>query len=77
MRLWSQGKALMGEFLENIARYPRYLISFSLGIFFFLFSWLKPLLKNPISAIALVGILISIFLFFFFTLKAMLGLTTV
>lgn len=77
MRLWSQGKALMGEFLENIARYPRYLISFSLGIFFSLFGWLKPLLKNPISAIALVGILVGVFFFLFFTLKAMLGLTTV
>jgi hypothetical protein len=77
MRLWSQGKALMGEFLDNIARYPRYLISFSLGIFFSFFGWLKPLLKNPISAIALVGILVGVFLFLFFTLKAMLGLTTV
>ncbi|MEB3193025.1 MAG: DUF751 family protein [Snowella sp.] len=67
----------MGEFLENIARYPRYLISFSLGIFFSLFGWLKPLLKNPISAIALVGILVGVFLFLLFTLKAMLGLTTV
>jgi hypothetical protein len=67
----------MGEFLENVARYPRYLISFSLGIFFSFFGWLKPLLKNPISAIAVVGILVGGFLFLFFTLKAMLGLTTV
>jgi hypothetical protein len=66
----------MGEFLDNIARYPRYLISFSLGIFFSFFGWLKPLLKNPISAIALVGILVGVFLLLFFSLKAMLGLTT-
>ncbi|MGL5032214.1 MAG: DUF751 family protein [Microcystaceae cyanobacterium] len=67
----------MGDFLDNVARYPRYLISFSLGIFFSLFEWLKPLFKNPLTAIALVSILISGFLFLYFTLKAMLGLTPV
>jgi len=67
----------MGDFLENVARYPRYLISFSLGIFFSFFEWLKPLFKNPLTAIALVSILISGFLFLYFTLKAMLGLTPV
>lgn len=67
----------MGDFLENIARYPRYLISFSLGIFFAFFGWLKPLLKNPVTAVALVGILVSFFLFLYFTLEAMLGLNAV
>lgn len=66
----------MGEFFDNVLRYPRYLISVSLGIFFSFFSWLKPLLQNPITAIALVGVLIGGFLFLFFTLQAMLGLTT-
>jgi hypothetical protein len=67
----------MGEFLENVARYPRYLISLILGIFFAFFAWLKPLLKNPITAIALVGALGGVFAFLFLTLRAMLGLTTV
>ena len=67
----------MGDFLDNVARYPRYLISFSLGIFFALFEWLKPLFKNPVTAIALISIMISGFLFLYFTLKAMLGLTPV
>jgi hypothetical protein len=67
----------MGEFFTNVLRYPRYLISFSLGIFFSLFGWLKPLLKNPLTAIALVVFLGAGFLFLFFTLRAMLGLTPV
>ncbi|MGB0564363.1 MAG: DUF751 family protein [Spirulinaceae cyanobacterium] len=67
----------MKEFFENVARYPRYLISFSLGIFFALFSWLRPLLKNRVSAIALIGMAIGGFIFLVFTLRAMLGLSTV
>ncbi|MFN5515651.1 MAG: DUF751 family protein [Cyanobacteriota bacterium] len=65
----------MGDFFENVLRYPRYLISFSLGIFFALFGWLRPLLKNPVTAVALVGLLAGSFLFLYFTLRAMLGLT--
>ncbi len=67
----------MGEFFENVLRYPRYLISFSLGVFFSVFGWLKPLLKNPVTAVALVGIVVGGFMFLFFTLRAMLGLSTV
>ncbi|MEB3227677.1 MAG: DUF751 family protein [Synechocystis sp.] len=67
----------MGDFFDNVLRYPRYLISFSLGIFFSFFSWLQPLLKNRVGAIALIGLLISGFLFLYFTLRAMLGLSTV
>ncbi len=67
----------MGDFLSNVSRYPRYLISFTLGIFFSFFSWLQPLLKNPLGAIALIGLLVSGFIFLYFTLRAMLGLTGV
>ncbi|NCR54370.1 MAG: DUF751 family protein [Microcystis aeruginosa L211-07] len=59
----------MGDFFDNVSRYPRYLISFSLGI-----GWLAPLFKNPLTAIALVGFLGGTFAFLYFTLKAMLGL---
>ncbi|WP_204141390.1 DUF751 family protein [Halomicronema sp. CCY15110] len=65
----------MQEFFKNVSRYPRYLISFSLGIFFNAIEPLMPLLKRPTTAIALVGIVISIFVFLTFTLKAMLGLS--
>ena len=64
----------MQEFFENVARYPRYLISLILGIFFALFEKLKPLFKKPLTAIALVGMLVGIFAFLYFTLEAMLGL---
>jgi len=65
---------VMNEFFDNLLRYFRYFISVSLGIFFAFFGWLKPLLKNPITAIALVGMLVGSIAFVFFTLKAMLGL---
>ncbi|GBF79661.1 DUF751 family protein [Aphanothece sacrum] len=67
----------MGEFFQNVSRYPRYLISFTLGIFFSVFGWVKPLLKNPVTAIALIGMVVGIFSLLFFTLKAMLGLSPV
>ena len=67
----------MEEFFQNVSRYPRYFITFTLGIFFFLFERLKPLLDRPVTAVALVGLLISLFAFTFFTLRAMLGLTPV
>jgi hypothetical protein len=67
----------MGEFFQNVSRYPRYLISFTLGIFFSVFGWVKPLLKNPVTAIALIGMVVGVFSLLFFTLKAMLGLSPV
>ena len=65
----------MGEFFENVSRYPRYFITFTLGIFFSIFQWLRPLFKNPVTAVALVGILVGGFAFIYFTLRAMLGLS--
>ena len=65
----------MQEFFKNVSRYPRYLISFTLGIFFNTIEPLMPLLKRPTTAIALVGIVISTFVFLTFTLRAMLGLS--
>ncbi|MEL6786993.1 MAG: DUF751 family protein, partial [Cyanobacteria bacterium J06607_15] len=49
----------MQDFIQNVSRYPRYLISFSLGIFWFFFQQLKPFLKNPVTAIALVGFFVG------------------
>jgi len=67
----------MKDFFENVSRYPRYLISFSLGIFFFLFERFKPLLNRPVTAIALLGLVVGLFLFTYFTLEGMLGLNAV
>ena len=50
----------MGEFFANVSRYPKYLIAIILGVFN---SLLQPLIrrgsKNPVTAIALIGALIS------------------
>ncbi|HEY9762216.1 MAG TPA: DUF751 family protein [Trichocoleus sp.] len=67
----------MKEFFENVIRYPRYLIAFTLGILFNAVEPLIPLLKRPTTAVALVGALVAGFLFLSFTLRAMLGLHTV
>ena len=45
----------MKEFFENVIRYPRYLISFSLGILYSAVQPLVPLLQKPSTAIALIG----------------------
>lgn len=65
----------MREFLENLARYPRFLIGLILGIFLAFIEKLRPLLKNPVTAIALIGMVVGSFLFLVFTLRAMLGLS--
>jgi type II secretory pathway component PulF len=64
----------MQEFFNNVSRYPRYLISFTLGIFYFALSPLLPLFRRPSTAIASIAVLVAAFLFLVFTLQAMLGL---
>ncbi|MGQ4647340.1 DUF751 domain-containing protein [Lyngbya aestuarii] len=64
-------------FWQNVSRYPRYLISFTLGIFYSVYLFFKPLLQNPISAIAFIGLVVGSFFFISFTLRAMLGLSPV
>ncbi len=64
-------------FWKNVSRYPRYFIAIVLGIFLNALAPLVPLLKRPVSAIALGGFFIGLFLFFYFTLRAMLGLSPV
>ncbi len=61
----------MGEFFSNVSRYPKYLITIILGVFA---SFLQPLIrrgKNPVTAIALIGALISGLLTLIFIVKAM------
>jgi len=48
-----------------------------LGIFFALFEKIKPVLQNPLTVIALIGLLVGGFAFLYFTLEAMLGLNAV
>jgi heme/copper-type cytochrome/quinol oxidase subunit 4 len=65
----------MQEFLNNVSRYPRYLITFSLGVLLTLISPLLPMFKRPSTAIAAVGFLVAAFVCLTFTLRAMLGLS--
>lgn len=64
----------MQEFFKNVQRYPRYLISFSLGVLYTFIEPLLPLFKRPTTAVALIGALVGGFMFITFTLRAMLGL---
>lgn len=64
----------MQEFFENVQRYPRYLISFSLGVLYTFVEPLLPLFKRPVTAVALIGALVGGFMFITFTLRGMLGL---
>lgn len=65
----------MKNFFENVFRYPRYLITFALGIFFSVFQWLRP--RDRSSAIAMGIFVVSALVFVVLTLRAMLGLTIV
>ena len=63
----------MGEFFANVTRYPRYLIAFGLGV---INSVAEPLARrrsNPVTAVALIGALVSGFLSLSFVLRAMVS----
>lgn len=66
----------MQDFLNNISRYPRYLISLILGVFWNAIEPLVPFLKRPVTAIALIGLALGGLSFLSFTLRAMLGLNS-
>lgn len=63
----------MKDFLINVTRYPRYLIALGLGV---LTSVVEPLLErstNPVTAVALVGALISGLVSLALVLRAMVN----
>ncbi len=61
----------MGEFFSNVSRYPKYLITIILGVFTALLEPLIKRSKNPITAISLIGALISGFITLLLVLQAM------
>lgn len=67
----------MKDFFVNVSRYPRYFITFTLGVLYTFISPLVPLFKRPSTAIATSLLLVSALAFIAFTLRAMLGLDTV
>jgi hypothetical protein len=64
-------------FWDNVFRYPRYFISTVLGVFLSTFAPLAPLLKRPVTLIAIISLSVSGFIFVTFTLRAMLGLSAI
>ena len=61
----------MREFFVNVTRYPRYLVAFSLGVINSVFEPLARRRSNPVTAVALVGALISGFVTLGLVLRAM------
>ncbi|KGG16826.1 MULTISPECIES: DUF751 family protein [unclassified Prochlorococcus] len=61
----------MGEFFSNVSRYPKYLITIVLGVFAASFGPLVSRSKNPITAVALIGALISGLLTLSFIVRGM------
>lgn len=64
----------MKNFVENILRYGRFLISIVLGVVLFSIKPLLSLMQRPITAIALIIALVSSFISLTLVLRAMLGL---
>ena len=63
----------MREFFLNVSRYPRYLVAFTLGV---MNSVVEPLARrrsNPVTAIALVGAVISGMISLTLMLRAMVN----
>jgi Protein of unknown function (DUF751) len=64
-------------FWDNVFRYPRYLITILVGLLVNTFEPLTPLLKRPVTLVAVVGLLLGGLTFITLTLRAMLGLSTI
>lgn len=65
----------MKEFFLNVTRYPRYLITFTLGVMASIVEPLAQRRSNPVTAVALIGALISGFISLILVLRAMVQTT--
>lgn len=61
----------MKDFLLNVTRYPRYLVAFGLGLLSSVFEPLAARSRNPVTAVALIGALVSGLLSISLVLRAM------
>ena len=61
----------MREFFLNVTRYPRYLAAFTLGVMNSVAEPLAQRRSNPVTAVALIGALISGFISLSLVLRAM------
>ena len=61
----------MKEFFLNVTRHPRYLVAFTLGVMNSVAEPLAQRRSNPVTAVALIGALISGFISLSLVLRAM------
>ena len=61
----------MREFFLNVTRYPRYLVAFTLGVMNSVAGPLAQRRSNPVTAVALIGALVSGFISLSLVLRAM------
>ncbi|MDS3861434.1 DUF751 family protein [Thermosynechococcaceae cyanobacterium BACA0444] len=64
----------MEGFWQNVFRYQRYFVTVLLGVVWNVVEPLIPLFKKPVTAVALVGLLVGSLAFVTLTMRAMLGL---
>ncbi|MDM9380114.1 MULTISPECIES: DUF751 family protein [unclassified Chlorogloeopsis] len=64
-------------FWDNVFRYQRYFVTTLLGALLSLLAPLAPLLKRPVTLVALLGLIVGGLVFISLTLRAMLGLSTI
>ena len=63
----------MREFFLNVTRYPRYLVTFTLGVMSSVAEPLAQRRSNPVTAVAMIGALISGFISLSLVLRAMVN----
>ena len=63
----------MREFFLNVTRYPRYLVTFTLGVMNSVAEPLAQRRSNPVTAGAMIGALISGFISLSLVLRAMVN----
>jgi len=67
----------MKDFFLNVTRYPRYLVAFTLGVMSSVAEPLANRRSNPVTAVALVGALISGLISLSLVLRAMVTTASV
>jgi len=68
---------MIQDLWKTISKYPSFLVGIMLGVILNALAPLAPLLKRPVTAIAVVGVFVGALAFLSFTLRAMLGLSPV
>ena len=63
----------MREFFLNVTRYPRYLVTFTLGVMYSVAEPLAQRRSNPVTAVAMIGALISGLISLSLVLRAMVN----